>query len=250
MVFCHGFGTDQTSWAKVTDAFRAGYRIVTFDIVGSGQSDPALFDANLYDDVSVYAQDIVDILDELDLRNVVLVGHSMGGLFSILAAIARPERVGSLVTIGASARYLDDEGYHGGFTQADLDAFFEAMRLDYLAWASGFARQAMGNPDRPELGDSFAVCLQRNRPDIALSVLRLVMHADIRDRLCDLKQPVLLIQTKEDIAVPLEAAEYLHRSIAHSDLAVIDATGHLPHISAAAEVIQAIKTWLKNGSGA
>lgn len=250
IVFCHGFGTDQSAWAQVAAAFRHDYRIVTFDIVGSGQSDSSAFDANYYDDVTAYAQDLVEILDQLDLRDVVLVGHSMGGMFSILAALACPERVGSLVTIGASARYLDDEGYRGGFTQADLDTFFEAMRMDYQAWASGFAVQAMGTPDRPELGDSFAICMKRIRPDVALSVLRLVMHADIRDRLDELKLPVLLIQTKEDIAVPIEAAEYLHKAIAGSELALIDATGHLPHFSAAAEVIRAMMAWsiMRNGS--
>lgn len=173
----------------------------------------------------------------------------MGGMFSILATLAVPERVERLVTLGGSARCLSDDGYRGGFSQPALVTFFDAIRLDDLAWASGFARQAMSNPDRPELGDSVFTSMKQVRPDIALSVLRVVMQADLRDRLDELKQAVSLTQTKGDI-VPIEAAEYLHGSVENGEPAVIDATGHLPHISAAAEVIGAMKVWLRNGSAA
>ncbi len=107
----------------------------------------------------------------------------------------------------------------------------------------------MSNPDRPELGDSVFTSMKQVRPDIALSVLRVVMQADLRDRLDELKQAVSLTQTKGDI-VPIEAAVYLHGSVENGEPAVIDATGQLPHISAAAEVIGAMKVWLRNGSAA
>lgn len=104
----------------------------------------------------------------------------------------------------------------------------------------------MIHSDRPELGDSYYACMKRTRPGIALSDFWVVMQADMRARIGELEQPELLIQRKEDIDMPFEAAEYRHRSIANNELALIDATRHLPHISAAAEVIGETKAWLRN----
>ena len=92
MLFAHGFGCDQNMWRWMTPAFENDYKIVLFDYVGSGKSDVNAYDRDRYATLDGYAQDIVDIVRELDLRDVILVAHSVSSMISVLAAIAEPDR--------------------------------------------------------------------------------------------------------------------------------------------------------------
>lgn len=244
IIFAHGFGTDQRSWKQVTEAFKDDYRLVLFDNVGGGLSDPAAFSPNKYDTLDSYADDLIDICEELEIKDAVIVGHSVSGMVSVLAAIRNPHYFSKLILVGASPRYLDDEGYVGGFKPADLEQLYQAMATNYFAWVSGFAAVTMGNPDRPQLAQSFADTLGAIRPDVAQSVARVIFESDYRSELGKLDKEVLLLQTREDIAVPMEVASYLNGNIKNSKLLVINATGHFPHISAPDEIITAIKSFI------
>jgi sigma-B regulation protein RsbQ len=160
----------------------------------------------------------------------------MGGIASVLASLLCPHRIGKLILIGASARYLNDEGYHGGFEQTDLDKLYNAVSASYYTWAAGFAPLAMRNADRPELSSYFADSLSRLRPDIALGVLRLAFQSDYRSILPRVHTPTWVLQTRQDIAVPLAAAEYLATHIPGAQLSILNAEGHLPHVSAPGEI--------------
>ncbi len=246
LVFAHGFGTDQTAWSAVAESFREQYRVVRFDHVGAGRSDPEAFSPNRYTGPEAYADDLLEILDALTIRDAVLVAHSMSGMIGVVAATRRPGCFSKLILVGASARYLDEPetGYRGGFNRADLDVLYRAMETHYYAWASGFARHMMANPDQPDLGTEFAATLAAIRPDIALTVLRHIFESDLRDLLPLVRQPTLVVQTRQDHAVPIEAAEELARRLPDGRLVVIDAEGHLPHLSAADEVVAAIRSFL------
>ena len=97
MLFAHGFGCDQNMWRWMTPAFENDYKIVLFDYVGSGKSDVNAYDRDRYATLDGYAQDIVDIVRELDLRDVILVAHSVSSMISVLAAIAEPDRFSRLI---------------------------------------------------------------------------------------------------------------------------------------------------------
>lgn len=244
IIFAHGFGTDQTAWGQVAAAFAKDYRIVLYDNVGAGKSDPAAFSPNKYDSLYSYADDLLDIGNALHIKDAIMVGHSVSGMISLLAAIKQPERFKKLVLVGATARYLNDDGYIGGFDQPGLNAVYDTMANNYYAWVSGFAPAAMANPDRPQLTENFAHTLGSIRPDIAQSVARVIFQSDHRKDLPLLETETLILQTKQDIAVSMEAAEYLHRHIKNSRLQVVDAEGHFPHISAPNEIITAIKSFI------
>ncbi len=244
IIFAHGFGTDQSAWSKVAAAFSTDYRLLLYDNVGAGQSDPAAFSPNKYDTLHSYADDLLDICKTLDIEDAIVVGHSVSGMVSVLAAIREPHRFKKMVLVGASPRYLDDAGYKGGFDQVSLDALYQAMANNYFAWVSGFATAAMANPDRPQLAESFAGSLSAIRPDIAQSVARVIFQSDHRDVLSQLQVDTLLLQTQQDIAVPMDVAVFLNQSITNSKLEVVAAEGHFPHISAPEEIISAIKRFL------
>lgn len=244
MIFAHGFGTNQTAWEKVSKAFADDYKIILYDNVGAGKADISAYSPNKYDNLDSYANDLLDICQELDIQDAIMVGHSVSGMISILADIAEPHRFKKMILIGATARYLNDGDYTGGFDQESLNNLYQAMANNYFAWVSGFAPAAMANEDKPELAESFAATLSALRPDIAQSVARVIFQSDYRDKLSGCKTETLLLQTQRDIAVPLEAAEYLHNNLENSELKIINAEGHFPHISAPDEIIAAMKKFI------
>lgn len=246
IVFANGFGTNQTAWDAVKAAFADDYLMVLFDHAGAGKVDQSIYSPIKYNTLKSYADDLLNIFAELKLKDAVFIGHSVSSMIGLLAGIKKSEYISRMVFIGASPRYLDDERdqYKGGFTQIVLDGMFETMTNNYYAWASGFSAAAMGNPDRPELGEQFASTLMEIRPDIALSVAKVIFGSDLRSEIGKLDKPVLLLQTKEDIAVPGVVAEYLNQHIKGSQLTVLDAEGHFPHISASEQVISAIKSFI------
>jgi sigma-B regulation protein RsbQ len=244
IIFAHGFGTDQTAWRHQEAALAKQFRLVLFDHVGAGRADSAAYSPRRYKGLHNYASDLLEIYAALHLTDTVYVGHSMGGMIGLLAGIAQPRLFRKMIFVGASPCYLTEPGYTGGFDQASLDGLYAAMASNYHAWASGFAGLAMGNPERPELSAEFARTIADIRPDIAVAVARIIFQSDYRAELPKLKVPTLIVQSTEDIAVPLEVGQYLAAHIPHATLQVIDARGHLPHLSAPEAVTDAIRAFI------
>ncbi len=246
LVFAHGFGTDQTSWNEVKQAFKDDYRLILYDNVGGGKADPEAYSPIKYNKLNSYADDLLAIAEAFELHDAIVIAHSVSSMITLLAGIKAPEYFSKQVFIGASPRYLNDESqnYYGGFTQTALDSMYTSMTTNYYAWVSGFSAAAMGNPDNPELGASFARTLSEIRPDIALSVAKVIFESDVRDELSKLNKETLLVQSQNDIAVPAQVAEYLYEHIGNSNLVEVDASGHFPHISAPKEIIASIKSFI------
>ena len=238
MMFAHGFGCDQSMWRFVWPAFSDEHRIVLFDYVGYGGSDAAAFDRHRYSSLAGYASDV------LDLDDVVFVGHSVSAMIGVLAATARPERFARLVLVGPSPRYLDDEGYVGGFTEEDIAGLLESIESNYLGWSSEIAPVIMGNPDRPELGEELTNSFCRTDPEIAAAFARATFLADNREDLELVRVPSLVLQCSEDVIAPLAVGEYVHDRLPGSRFVLLTATGHCPNLSAPHETIAAIKEFL------
>ncbi|MCG7285674.1 alpha/beta fold hydrolase [Cellulomonas sp. ACRRI] len=126
-------------WRLVAPRFEDAYRVITFDHVGAGGSDPRAYDRDRYSSLDGYADDVLAIVHELDLTDVVLVGHSVSAMIGVLAAVAEPDRFARLVLIGPSPRYLDDDGYTGGFSAADIAELLESLDSNYLGWSRAMA---------------------------------------------------------------------------------------------------------------
>jgi sigma-B regulation protein RsbQ len=244
MILAHGFGTTQYAWYAQIAAFQDTYRLILFDLAGASEADPLAFDAARHATLDGYVTDLLEIMEALNLHDTIYVGHSMSGMIGLLAARQCPERFRCLICIGASPRYLNDAGYVGGFTQADLDALYQAMATDYGSWVTGFAPLVMGNVDRPTLAMAFGRSLSALVPSIARSVARVIFQSDYRAALPSITTTTLLIQAHDDIAVPLEVGQYLARTLPHATLWLIEAHGHLPHMSAPSAVNAAICSYL------
>ena len=244
MLFAHGFGCDQNMWRFVWPEFAAEHRIVLFDHVGSGGSDLAAYDAGRYGSLDGYADDVLEICRELDLRDVVFVGHSVSAMMGVLAAVREPERFARLVLVGPSPRYIDDEEYRGGFTREDIEGLLESLDSNYLGWSSAMAPVIMGNSDRPELGEELTNSFCRTDPEIARQFARVTFMSDNRADLPKLQVPALVLQCTDDAIAPVEVGEYVSRTVPRGELVLLEASGHCPNLSAPAETVAAIKAFL------
>ena len=250
MLFAHGFGCDQNMWRFVAPAFADDYRIVLFDYVGAGRSDLAAYDPERYASLDGYAQDVLDICHELDLRDVVLVGHSVSAIIGILAANREPERFAHLILIGPSPRYVNEHpGYVGGFERADIEGLLETMDRNYIGWANDLAPAIMKNPDRPELGEELAESFCSTDPVVARRFAEATFYSDNRSDLARVRVPSLVLQCSDDIIAPVSVGEYVHRHTPGSTLRIMHAKGHCPHMSAPEETIALMREYLRTAQG-
>src|SRR5688500_12662515 len=232
MLFAHGFGCDQNMWRFVWPAFADEYRIVLFDHVGAGGSDVSAFDPDRYSTLRGYADDVLEICAELDLRDVVFVGHSVAAMMGVLAAASEPERFARLVLVGPSPRYIDDDGYVGGFGRQDIEELLESLDSNFLGWSSAMAPVIMGNADRPELGDELTNSFCQTDPEIAGHFARTTFLSDNREDLGRVAVPSLVLQCSDDAIAPVAVGEYVAAQMPDAQLALLDATGHCPNLSA------------------
>ncbi len=244
MVFAHGFGCDQSMWRFVAPEFASEYTAVLFDYVGSGGSDKSGYTASRYSSLDAYADDVLAIAAELDLRDAVFVGHSVSAMIGVLAANKEPGRFGRLVLVGPSPRYLNDEGYTGGFERSDIDSLLDSLESNYLGWSSTMAPLIMGNPDRPDLGQELTNSFCQMDPEIARNFARLTFLSDNREDLLHVRAKCLVLQCSDDIIAPIQVGEYVHRRLSGSTLTIMKATGHCPNLSAPGETVAAIKAFL------
>ena len=244
MLFAHGFGCDQNMWRHVAPAFEDAYRVVLFDHVGAGSSDVSAYDPDRYGSLYGYAQDVLEICRELNLWDVVFVGHSVSAMVGVLAAIEEPDRFDKLILIGPSPRYIDDEGYAGGFSREDIDELLDSLDTNYLGWSSAIAPVIMGNPDRPELAQELTNSFCRADPEIQRRFARVTFLSDNRADLPRVRTRSLVLQCNDDAIAPISVGEYVHRQMPDSELVMLDATGHCPNLSAPEATVAAIKAFL------
>jgi sigma-B regulation protein RsbQ len=244
IVFAHGFGCDQEMWRFVAPDFEVDHRVVLFDHVGSGNSDLSAYDPDTYGSLRGYATDVVDICRELELTDVVFVGHSVSSMIGALAYLQAPELFGALVMIGPSPRYVDDGDYVGGFSRADIVDLLDSLDSNHLGWSTQMAPVIMGNPERPELGEELTNSFCRTDPDIARQFARVTFLSDNRADLPGLDVPTLVLQCSEDVIAPDVVGAYVHEHIPGSVLTHLAATGHCPNLSAPEETTSAIRAFL------
>ena len=245
MVFAHGFGCDQRMWRYVAPAFEADFRVVLFDYVGAGHSDLSAYDAVRYSSLEGYARDVVEVCEAADLKDAVFVGHSVSSMIGALAATQAPGRIGALVMVGPSPRYIDDDGYTGGFTAEQIEELLASLESNYLGWSHQLAPAIMANSDRPALGAELTDSFCRADPEIQRRFARATFFADNREDLARVSVPTLILQCSEDIIAPDSVGRFVHRAIAGSTFVQLQATGHCPNLSAPAETTEAITRFVE-----
>lgn len=241
IVLVHGYGCSQAMWRYVAPEFEHDHLVVRFDLVGAGGSDLSAYAPGKYDSLHGYADDLLEILEELDVSDAVVVGHSVSAMIAVLAANRDSSRIGALVLLGPSPRYVDADGYSGGFSQEAIDGLLDQLDANHLGWSRAMAPAIMGNPDRPELGDELTASFCATDPEIARHFARVTFLSDNRRDLADVRVPTLVVQTRDDVIAPTAVGRYVHEAIPGSAYVEIPVTGHVPHLSGPSEVVAAIR---------
>lgn len=232
IILIHGWPLSGRSWEKQVPALiEAGYRVITYDRRGFGQSSQP-WEGYDYD---TFASDLHKLILQLDLRDVTLVGFSMGG-----GEVARyvgtygTERVSKAVFAGAVPPYLyiTEDNPQGGLDDATIAEFQNGVKGDRLAFLDGFTTNFFTAGDRTDLvSEPFRIY---NRDIAALASPKGTLDCIAAFGLTDFRQdlekfniPTLVIHGDSDAIVPLEVSgQRTHESIPGSRLVVVEGGPH------------------------
>lgn len=244
MLFAHGFGCDQNMWRFVIPAFLEYYKVILFDHVGAGNSDISAYNTEKYSQLEGYAADIINICEEMELSDIIYVGHSVSSIIGMIASIQKPHLFKSLIMVSPSPSYINDGDYYGGFTRDQINELMESLDNNHLGWSMTMAPIIMANPEREELAEELTNSFCRSNPDIAKEFARTTFLSDKRALLPEVNIPTLILQCSEDVIAPEEVGIFMHENIKDSKIVMMKATGHCPNLSAPEETIEAMKTFL------
>ncbi len=249
VVLIHGWPLSGDSWSENTAAIQdAGFRTVVYDRRGFGESDPG--DSYDYD---ALAGDVDNILQDLDLTDVTLVGFSMGGgEVARYASKYGTERLHSVVFAAAVPPYLkkgddnpdgplDDEtasGLRGGLEQ-DRDAFFDEFTTNF------FSANGELEVSDEQLEAARALC-RKSDEQAALGCMDAWATTDFRGDLEKVDVPTLVIHGDADAIVPFEGSgKRTHATIEGSELVLVEGAPHGLNVSHAQQFNDALVEFLK-----
>jgi pimeloyl-ACP methyl ester carboxylesterase len=232
VVLIHGWPLSSRSWENQVPALvDAGYRVVTYDRRGFGSSSQP-WDGYDYD---TFAADLDALIGHLDLRDVTLVGFSMGG-GEVARYIGRygTARVAKAVLAGAVPPYLykGDDNPEGGLDEATIQQFKDGVRGDRIAFLDEFITNFFVAGERSDLVSEQNRLYHREIAEFAspkgtLDCIAAFSYTDFRDDLAKIDVPTLVIHGDSDAIVPFEVSgKRSHEAITDSSLVLIEGAPH------------------------
>ncbi len=251
VVLIHGWPLSSRSWeAQIPALVAVGHRVITYDRRGFGQSSQA-WDGYDYD---TFAPDLDALLRHLDLRDVTLVGFSMGG-----GEVARylgtygSDRIAKAVFAGAVPPYLyrSDDNPDGALDDATIKAFQQGVTADRIAFVDGFAVNFFTAGDTLKVSDAQVRYAQElahvASPKGTLDCITAFGRTDFRGDLAKVDVPTLVIHGDSDAIVPFEhSGKRTHEAIKGSRLVVIKDGPHGINASHPAEFNEALLSFLNS----
>lgn len=236
VVLIHGWPLSSASWKDQVPALvDAGYRVVAYDRRGFGQSDKTLL-GYTYDTL---ANDLDRVLTELALRDVTLVGFSMGG-----GEVARyltnhgSDRIHSVVFAAAVTPYMLETGDNPGgpLTKGEAAGMAAGLTKDQDAFYDDFTTQFFSvdgdlKVTEAQRQDALALTAQASKV-AALECMTSFGATDFRDDLANVTVPALVIHGDGDGIVPFEGSgQRTHEAIAQSELVIVSGAPHGLNVS-------------------
>jgi len=229
-VFCHGVTLSSRVWAKQFESFpEAGFRAVAFDSRGHGESRVGGTGHSLDN----LADDLRTVLEELDLRDAVLVGHSMGGMAVQAFAIRHPDvvdqRVRGLVLLSTSSHNLvsDARRVRGAVERVvnvgpDVGTFMRQRNLGLLLARIGFGDDP--NPSHVEATREMLAACDKATTREAVSAL---LHLDLTEGLPQVQVPTLVVVGSADALTPPRDARRIAELMPAARLVEYPGGGHM-----------------------
>lgn len=246
LIFVHGMGCEQAMWQHVAPAFTDTHRVVLYDHTGLGNSDRSRYDEELYSTLHAYVDDLLGICEELDLRDAVVVGHSVGAIISTMAARRAPERIRKLVLVNPSPRYTDDptSGYRGGFSTDDIEELLHTLSGNYLGWLEHAAPTIMQAPSGAPATEEFIQHMCGSDPQIVSRFAEVTFRGDYRDEIRATTTPSLVLQSRRNLIAPPYVGKWVADQMPAGSLQVLDTHGNCPQLTAPAETVAAVRAFI------
>lgn len=211
---------------QFTHLAQRGYRCVGITMRGFGRSSWPWGDYT-YD---VFADDIKQVLETLDLKDVTLAGHSMGGAIALhYLSRHKSQRVSKLALFGAAAPcFTKKPGFPHGLESAAVDGFIATCMNDRTKLLADFGKIFFRSESevRPRLADWFHhMGMQASPLATAVSLLAL-RDADLREDLAQVKVPTVIFHSRLDKICPYSLGEAMAAGIRESKLIPFENSGH------------------------
>ncbi len=223
----HGSGGTGAVWMRQMEGLADVARVVAPDLPGHGESS-----GDGLDGIEHGATVVRALLDALDVRTVVIGGHSMGGGVAQAFALAYPDRVAGLILVGTGARLRV------------LPEVFERLERDYEAGVRYLTRMAVADAAPSELVDSLAAQAARTAPSVHARDFRACNAFDVLARIGAIRVPTLAIVGSEDRLTPPKYARFFEEHIAGTRLVVVDGAGHYVQVEQPDATTGAIREFL------
>jgi pimeloyl-ACP methyl ester carboxylesterase len=241
IVFIHGLGGSQSTWASVLGDFAATLRIIAIDLPGHGGSDKPAPDAADYT-IAGLAAAIGELIEKRDLAPAVLVGHSLGGAAALQLALDRPKLVRALALVNSAGLGNEISGDLLDRIEAEPSRE-EARRLLELFFANQRFILDRG------VDDMYA---SRTAPGADEAIKAIAAAAFERsgqklvfiDRLGEIETPILLIWGELDRVLPARHAVAAMEAHPTAWLEVFEGVGHVPQVEAAAAFTAVVNRWI------
>ncbi len=210
MVFIHGWPSSHEMWEYQLTYFAAkGFRVIAYDRRGFGKS----FKPWESYDYNALAGDLKLVLDTLDLRDVTLVGFSMGGGEVVrYCSKYNSERISRIVLVSSVIPFmLKTKDNPEGIAQQVFDGFIEKILEDRPAFLVEFGKQFFGETfinhpvSQPFMNWAHALTLQ-GAPKATIDCIGSFSGTDFRKELASIKLPALIIHGDKDKTVPIEVS--------------------------------------------
>jgi pimeloyl-ACP methyl ester carboxylesterase len=242
-VLIHGFLANTFSFRKLFPLLKEKYDTYAIDLPGFGKSKKS---DRFHYSYQNYSQLLIEFIHQLELKNVILVGHSMGGQISLYTAKQAPELINRLILIGCSG-YLQRAGKH----QVWLS--YLPLSRNFVKWwikrhkvedilrttvynASCIDKEMIEAYEKPVLESGFC--------DTLLGLLRYREGDLSTEDLRKVQQPALLIWGEEDKIVPVRTGLKLAEDIVHSTFVALPEAGHQVMEEKPTQVFAEIEKWL------
>ena len=241
LLFIHGWSFDSNIWFRQIDNF-GNCRVVILDLPGHGSSD-------YKKDIDII-KELEFIVKKLELNNLNLIGHSLGGLLVLKFAFRYPELVNRIVLIGSSAKFVKAGGYQQGLDENDIDRLrgflaqeYPDILLAFIRWL--FTKDERKQSDFREIWSRISKRSKWPNKEALDEFLFVIEREDLREELKNLNTPTLIISGTDDPICPRASAEYLNKQIRDSRLELFDSCGHLPFLTQSQRFNDLVREFLK-----
>ena len=219
MLLIHGAAQDTLSWRFNIEFIRdLGFRVITIDLPGHGKSQ--LAPEGPIDRLENYAVHAVEFMDSLGIDQYTVMGHSMAGGIGMYMALKRPDAIYTLILVDGAA-------FTSGTYGEDV---FDLVSINPTDWFEVNFRTICSPQTDQERVEEIAFDVRRCSPEVAFNDIRAYGALDLRDRMHEVKTPLIAIHGEDDWSIPTELGkETIEMSSGPSHYEPLENVGHFPH---------------------